>query len=368
MRANPNGRAGRMLPICLLSFFGCSLDTVPLERPSVLQPGSGCLELGGSYANVSDAIEGYLLSQLFFDLEPGQHLAVSTVQLQALNGSSITVTAWVAGRALAPRVVMLHCDEGRWSLPGPAGWRTEGAGIVALLRRSHRVWLARDNDGALVTEVRQKNTGLLLASIPVATYHTPHLRRYRGMEETKTPATSTAEGVAVTSVCAGDPVAFCALGLTLDEEGGLSSENLWSLLIGQSVPEGLTHVDLQAAQDGVLWLTGWAGADPVGRNPLDHLGIRCEAGDLKVHGDAQFSVLGSGTGALSVAGMGVGLAWGKLQLARAEDGALLVRTLARYAGTVAVLLPIYLDLEDWYRFAAVTPANGWLTCPFSPRA
>ena len=165
------------------------------------------------------------------------------------------------------------------------------------------------------------------------------------------------------SLCSQKKMSFCANGLKLDEEGKVSGERLWKLLVREEAPQGLTHVELEMTPDGSLWLNGWAGMEELKRTSLNSLGIQCEQGKLVPVTDGGPSLLSGGTGPMSLFGMGIGGAWGNLQFVHAEDGAMLIRIVDHYAGTIMVAVPVYIDTEDWYRFAPVLAQRDWMTCP-----
>ena len=332
-----------LLPV-LAWLAGCSLNTVALERPPELQPGAGCHKLAGSYANKPETPTGFLLSQFLFDLEPAQHLAINEVQLTEHQGAqSLIVTAEAAGQPVNAAEIRLRCKDGRWSFTGQSHWQSEGLGLVAAIKHGQRVWLARDSTGGLIAEVRKSSTGLLLGSIAVATRFTEPVLRYT--PAAVSPAGHRAVPVepdSIARICAGEKSTFCASGLSADALGGFSSANLWTLLSDAPPPEGLDRVVFEAADGGAIWLSGLAGHEPVGRTSLAHLELRCIAGELSRAADSEMV-------AASDVGM-IGVGRRHVQFGRAGDGALMVRDEISYAGMVMLLMPIYFDWKDWYRF------------------
>ena len=336
---------------------GCSLNTVALERPPELKPGAGCHELAGSYANKPETLTGALLSQFLFDLEPAQHLEINEVQLIEPEGArSLIATVQPAGQPVNATEIRLRCKDGRWSFTGQAHWQSEGLGLVAAIKHGQRVWLARDGTGGLIVEVRKSHTGLLLGSIAIATRFTEPVVRYAST------AASTAEHRGASTepdssagICAGERPTFCAIGLSADDLGGFSSVNLWTLLSDTPPPEGLDRVVFEAADDGAIWLSGLAGHDPAGRASLAHLGLRCISGELSRAADSEMVTA-------SDVGM-VGVGHRRLQFGRAGDGALMVRDEISYAGMVMLLMPIYIDWKDWYRFDPAPTELSSRHCP-----
>jgi len=342
-----------LLPV-LAWLAACSLNTVAPERPPELQPGAGCHQLAGNYANKPETPSGFLLSQIFFDLEPARHLAINEVQLIEREGAqALIVSAGAGGQPVDATEIRLRCKDGRWSFTGQSHWQSEGLGLVAAIRHGQRVWLARDGTGGLIAEVRKSHTGLLLGSIAIATRFTEPVLRYAPAAASPAdPRAVPVEPDSIARICAGDRPTFCASGLSVDDLGGFSSVNLWTLLSDTPPPEGLDRVAFEADDGGAIWLLGLAGHQPVERTSLAHLGFRCVAGELSRAADAEM------VAASDVGLIGVGRR--RVQFGRAGDGALMVRDETSYAGMVMLLMPIYFDWKDWYRFepAPMEPSSG----------
>ena len=335
-----------------------------VQRPSALAPGAGCHNLAGTYANLSEKTEGHLLPQLFLEMPPLQHLETTVIEIAQDSDSMITVTARKRGHAVQSRAVNLTCEEGRFSVGGPSGWRSEGAGFTALIWRGSKIWLARDAAGDLFTEVQESRTGLLLMSFPVATRISRPTQRYRSVtESTVSTMDDMSVGAPGGALCSDEEVVLCAHGLTLDEDGEVTTAQLWWLLLNEEPPGDLSHVVLETTPDNQLKLSGWAGTQERTSTSLTTKGFHCRDGVL--------SPDEKDTGGMSLVGTYpliipiIGGNWRNLVIRRMDDGALLVHAAEQTAGTVFLVLPFHMDSEEWYRFASATGPEGWRSCPGS---
>lgn len=128
--------------------------------------------------------------------------------------------------------------------------------------------------------------------------------------------------------------ADCSLlaGVYSDRDDDAAGRSLWASLFGRS--RAADRVEITARQDG-LWATLWKGDTVVDEEPLSSTGRRqTRKADVSCK-DGKLIAGESGAGAATV---GVGVAWEGLELAKATDGALILRT---FRGTSMLMLWVF---------------------------
>lgn len=129
-------------------------------------------------------------------------------------------------------------------------------------------------------------------------------------------------------------------------EQGPRSMHLWTRLFGES--PAIDRVEL-SAHGGALWATAWNGQTHVKAEPLtaarrsrtEPWQVACREGRLTLSAST-----GSGeTKVPAAAGGSFGM-----ELAKAGDGALVVRQFERSGGVILFVIPTVFYLDEWYRF------------------